>query len=102
MYNSFEQIPWIVAILGCIVVGGTSYLNINDFWVSLDRAGIGYGVFWLIGYFIQKVLEAPHNQQQHSEPSLSSAHAEHSMETSDFKHSSIESEEDGFSDDDKE
>jgi hypothetical protein len=54
---SFQQIPWLVALIGTAIVTSISYVNTNDFWETLDRAVICYLVFWCLGYVIEKFLQ---------------------------------------------
>ena len=58
MSDFVSSLPWRLAALAALVVGGLSAANGIDAWIDLERAGFGFAAFWVIGSIARSVLRA--------------------------------------------
>ena len=56
MDDFVERLPWRIAALAGLLVGGVSWWRGADLWVSLARVGVAFAVFWLLGWGLRAVM----------------------------------------------
>ena len=59
--NHFAGLPWRIAALAGLLVGGISLLTGADFWTTLIRVSAAFAVFGAAGFGLSLLL-------QHAEP----------------------------------
>lgn len=58
MNDFLSALPWRLAALAALIVGGLSVFNEVDTWVGLERCGIAFAAFWALGSFAKGLLHA--------------------------------------------
>jgi hypothetical protein len=58
MNDFLSALPWRLAALAALIVGGLSVVNGVDTWVGLERCGFAFLVFWALGSFAKGLLRA--------------------------------------------
>jgi hypothetical protein len=49
MSGFFEGLPWKLSALGSLVVLAVGFFADLDPWIALQRAGIAFAAFWVVG-----------------------------------------------------
>jgi hypothetical protein len=52
-----EHLPWRIAAVAGLVVGGVSLCAGTGLWVTLMRVGVAFVIFALIGFGLQAILQ---------------------------------------------
>ena len=59
MTNAFDALPWWLAVIATVIVGGVSMAATGDVWTSLTHAGIAFVAFLLIGALLRYFFTRP-------------------------------------------
>jgi hypothetical protein len=55
----FETLPWKLASVGALIVLVIGFIVQVDLWMSLQRTGLAFAGFWIIGLIGRSFLEPP-------------------------------------------
>ena len=62
--DTLDSLPWLLAAVAALLVGGVSLISGGLVWDSLEKAGAAFVAFGLIGAIIRKILVAASNSGQ--------------------------------------
>ena len=64
MNDFLSALPWRLAALAALIVGGLSAINGVDAWVGLERCGLAFAAFLALGNLAKGLLRATEPKRQ--------------------------------------
>lgn len=67
MNHFVERLPWRIAALAGLLVGGVSWAGGADLWICLIRAAAAFVVFAFLGVILRNIMTQPPARKDHGE-----------------------------------